>query len=89
MSKRKPALSTQLRQAQADLASLATKLKTVETSVKYNSDRATKAEQEIEQVHSFLDAVPNPPDRKTTGDYAQPVALMTRLAVYVSTRAGA
>src|SRR5690348_57354 len=82
---RKPALTTQLKNAQAEIAALTKKVETEERNAKYAQARADEAKRELADVHAFLDAVPNPPANKT-GEYSQPVSAMTRLSVFLATR---
>lgn len=88
---KKQSLTRQLKQSQqneaqlfAEVSSLKEKLKSAEGMRDYNSKRAQDAEQEIEQVHMLLDAVPNPPPRSGTDQYAQKFAPMTRLAAWLA-----
>ena len=56
MAKEK-ALSTQLKEANEKIVKLESDLKSAEISKKYSSDRADKAELEIDSVHCALDAM--------------------------------
>lgn len=87
-TKKKPALSTQLKTALAEVDALKKKLSDAERMSKYHSDAQSVATAELQQVHAFLDAVPNAPARKIAGDYGSeiPVSLMSRLAIYLSAR---
>jgi uncharacterized protein YlxW (UPF0749 family) len=82
---RKPALSTQLKAAQAETAALQKRIEQFERTSKYENDARAKAERELSDIHAFLDAVPNAPASKTT-EYSQPISAMTRLSVYLATR---
>ncbi|MEG0966729.1 MAG: hypothetical protein RSG92_15275 [Pseudomonas sp.] len=87
MTKRKPALSTQLKASQAEVAALQKKLESSEQHQKWARESADKANTALNDVHAFLDAVPNPPARKAGEEgYGAERSLMTRLAVYLSTR---
>jgi hypothetical protein len=59
-----PALSTQLKTAQAEIAELKKKLEASENASKYNSKRGDEFLAELNGVHTLLDAMPNPPARK-------------------------
>jgi len=87
MSTRKPAVTTQLKNANLQIIDLEKKLKDCENTKKWASDRATALENELEQVHSFLDAVPNSIPRDA-GDYKKNGA-MTRLAAWLSVKGSA
>lgn len=84
MAARKPALSTQLKAANARIVELEKKLSDTERSVKYNSDRASAADAEVNQVHAFLDAVPGSIPKEGEG-YTKHSA-MTRLAAWLATK---
>jgi hypothetical protein len=96
MAAKKASLATQIRNERAEAFAVKQKLEKTEKELesskqsnKYNSDRAQKAEAELEQVHMFLDAVPNPPARKSenAGGYGHTEhSLMTRMSVYLTTR---
>ena len=64
MAKEK-ALSTQLKEANEKIVKLESALKNAESSKKYSSDRADKAELEIDSVHCALDAMFVPKTVKT------------------------
>lgn len=92
MSKKQPALITRYKTAIADLAAAQENIKRLqdgekkaESSLKYSTERAQKAESEIEQVHTLLDVLPNTPPRKAEDGYTQN-AVMTRLAGYLAHR---
>lgn len=97
MQKKKPAVSTQLKTAlaqieamKADLAAL-TKDRDDQKKAKesYYSTRS-ELEKEIEQVHILLDILPGAAPRKgeTTGWNTPTYNLMTRLAAYLANRGG-
>lgn len=70
---------------------LAKDLESAKGMQKHYSDRAEKADAELSNIGAFLDAVPNPPPRKTdpavTGDYsARDINVSTRLSVFLATR---
>ncbi len=87
-----PALSTQLKAAQAQIADLTKKLEQAERSAKYADENVIRAQRELDAVHLLLDAMPNPPPRvaeQTTswgGKTEQPVPAATRLSVLLATR---
>lgn len=97
MQKKKPAVSTQLKTAlaqieamKADLAALTKdrdeQKKTKESYLLLRSE----LEKEIEQVHILLDILPGAAPRKgeTTGWNTPTYNLMTRLAAYLANRGG-
>ena len=89
MSKRAPALTTQLKNAQIEIESLKKKLEN-ETQYKdtYNKGKA-EAEAEIEQVHALLDVLPGAAGRKTEHEEAyhrKDIKMVTRLASYLAHR---
>jgi uncharacterized protein YhaN len=98
-TKKKPSLQAQLKDAKIELAAAqqeVSKLQKELESDKRMKDHYAKesadAKAELQQIHAFLDAVPNPPTRKTdpnvTGEYsASNVAVLTRLTVFLATRA--
>lgn len=95
-TKKKPSLQTQLKNAKAELAAAQQKIAQLQKeldsnkgTITYNHGRAERAEGELQQIHAFLDAVPNPPARKTdptVTDYARDVTALTRLTVFLATR---
>lgn len=87
MSK-KPAVSTLLKNALSEVEALKKKVESADSTAKWANQRADKAESELQQIHAFLDAVPNPPLRKIELDYGakQDVSAMTRLSVYLATK---
>ena len=85
MSKRQPALSTQLKAATARIEELEKKLK-VETSAKdsFYKMQVEKGEA-LEQVHALLDVLPGAVGRKSQTEQSwnrKDLTLMTRLASY-------
>lgn len=97
-TKKKPSFQTQLKDAKAELAAAQQKIAALQKEAEsdkrmkeHYSSEATGAKAELEQIHAFLDAVPNPPARKTdpvvTGAYgAENVGALTRLTVFLATR---
>lgn len=96
MSARKPSLATQLKKAIAEIsehklhiAQLSQKLveseKNKETWYKMHSDK----NDELAQVHTLLDSVPNPPPTTLTDNQYAKLTVLTRLSVFFATRAGA
>jgi chromosome segregation ATPase len=62
-AKKQPALSTQLKAAQARIEELEKKVKTeTESKDRFYRDREAVSA-ELEQVHAILDAIPNAPAR--------------------------
>lgn len=96
MATKKPAASTLLKAANAEIAKLQEKLAAAEAHAKTESQRKDvyyaakeKAEAEIEQVHALLDALPGSGPRKTEGENSwdtKSLATMTRLAAYLANR---
>lgn len=93
---KKPSLNAQLKAAKTEAAeqqlhaaSLQKKLDESERMKTHYQGMRDKAEAELNGIHAFLDAVPNPPSRKTNPEftsYAQDVSAMTRLSVFLATR---
>lgn len=87
-----PAVSTQLKAAQAEIAELKKKLESAERYQKSAEERVRDHLAEINAVHVLLDAMPNPPPRvaeQTTawgGKSESPVAAATRVSVLLATR---
>ena len=66
---------------------LAKDLETARGSIPYRDKQILDQAKELNDVHAFLDAIPNSPVRDTQGEYSKTVhSLMTRLCVYLSTR---
>lgn len=89
MAKREPALSTQLKAAQARIVELEKKLKdTTESKDRWYASMNEK-QAEIDQVHSILDTIPAAPARQfesTTGYGPQQRTVIARLAGYFAVR---
>ena len=87
-----PALSTQLKTAQTEIAELKKKLESAERSQKNVDERARDYLAEINAVHTLLDAMPNPPPRVAEqtnswgGKSESQVAAATRVSVLLATR---
>lgn len=96
---RKPSVAAQLKDAKIELAAAHQKIAALQKEAEsdkrmkdHYAKEAMDAKNELQQIHAFLDAVPNPPTRKTdpavTGEYtASNVAVLTRLTVFLATRA--
>lgn len=84
MATKKPAVSTQLKQALAKIEELEKKVASAEQSQKWAADRARDADNELDQIHAFLDAVPGAISRDAE-NYKKHSA-MTRLAAWLSVR---
>lgn len=91
-AKKKPSIQKQLTDCRNELAlaqaALATKQKeadNLKSTQTYYERNATEARSELAQIHSFLDAVPNPPASKAVDGHT-PIAAMTRLSVWLATR---
>lgn len=81
-----PAISTQLKAANAQIAELEKKLK-AETSYKdVHYQERGKLESELEQLHSFFDSLPGSIPREIEGSYGRKNSAMTRLAAWLATR---
>ena len=97
MQKKKPAVSTQLKTALAQIEAMKADLAALtkdrddqkKTKESYYSSRS-ELEKEIEQVHILLDILPGAAPRKgeTTGWNTPTYNLMTRLAAYLANRGG-
>lgn len=85
MATRKPAASTLLKNAQAEIEKLTKELASAKSTGTYHSGRAEKAEKEIEELHTFFDALPNSISRKDENGYNQRSA-MTRMAAWLATK---
>lgn len=85
MATKKPALSTQLKQAQALIEELKKKVESAERGQKYAQDSRADAERELNDVHAFFDALPGALPRKNEQTYAQHSA-MTRLAAWLASK---
>ena len=87
-----PALSTQLKNAQAEIAALTKKITDAENTVKRLEIKVTEHLAEINAVHTLLDAMPNPPPRVAEqtnywgGKSESPIAAATRVSVLLATR---
>jgi ketopantoate reductase len=98
MQKKKPAVSTQLKTALAQIEAMKADLAALtkdrddqkKTKESYYSMRS-ELEKEVEQVHILLDILPGAAPRKgeTTGWNTPTYNLMTRLAAYLANRGGA
>ena len=89
MSKKQPALSTQLKAAQACITALEKKLSSETASKDTFYRQMNDAKAELEQVHALLDVLPGAAKRKTEAEESwqrQDIALMTRLAAYLAAR---
>ena len=85
MAAKKPAVSTQLKQAQARIAELEKKIESSERSQKYAQDARADSERELNQVHAFFDALPGALPRKSEQTYTDHSA-MTRLAAWLASK---
>lgn len=94
MASKKPSITTQLKAAKAEAAEqkahaekLQKDLASANQTLDMYRNRNTNAEGELDQIHAFLNAVPNPPAEKLEGSYNK-LGAMTRLSVFLATRAG-
>jgi hypothetical protein len=87
-----PALSTQLKAAQAQIAELTKKVEHAESYQKSAENKQKEYLDELNGVHTLLDAMPNPPPRnaeQTTAwgsTHTQPVSAAVRISVLLATR---
>ena len=88
MSTRKPSIATQLKKATAEIETLTKKLAEAERGkdVWYKSHES--ANNELAQVHTLLDSVPNPPPSTLTENSYSKLTVLTRLSVFFATRQG-
>jgi len=96
MSAKKPSLATQLKKANIEIAEhkqhietltkkLAESKSSQETWYKMHSEK----NDELSQVHTLLDSVPNPPPSSLTDNQYAKLSVLTRLSVFFATRQGA
>lgn len=85
MAAKKPAVSTQLKQANARIEELEKKLADAQRAQEYASKRAADADAELDQMHALLDALPNALPKRDDGTYRNHTA-MTRLASWLAAR---
>lgn len=92
MSKRKPSIATQLKDAKVELAAAQQKIGKLEKDLEsekanrtYASAARDEAQKEVTQIHEFLNAIPNPPADKGADGYTK-ISAMTRLSVFLATR---
>jgi hypothetical protein len=87
-----PALSTQLKAAQAQIAELTKKAEREESYRKNAEDKTREYLAELNNVHALLDAMPNPPPRVAEqtnswgGKSEGPVPASVRVSVLLATR---
>lgn len=87
-----PALSTQLKTAQAEIEALKKKLEHSDRMQKHYSDKHSEVLAEINNVHTLLDAMPNAPARvaRTETSWGNtnetPVPAAIRVSVLLATR---
>lgn len=80
-----PALSTQLKTANAKTVELEKKLADSERTQKYLRESQEEKDRQIEEVHTFLDALPGAIERKSQDTYHER-SPMTRLAAWFAAR---
>lgn len=80
-----PALSTQLKTANAKIVELEKKLADSERTQKYLRESQEAKDRQIEEVHTFLDALPGAIERKSQDTYHER-SPMTRLAAWFAAR---
>lgn len=91
MAARKPAASTLLKQAQAQIEKLQKELEQARSLQKTYNEQRVEAQAQVDQVHALIDALPGSVGRKVAGDQnAWPpdisLNVMTRLAAWLATR---
>ena len=87
MASKKPAISTQLKTAQARITELEKELAAAKSNSDYHGKQRAEAESELRDVHNFLDAVPGAVPKKSETDvYGPERSAMTRLAAWLATR---
>lgn len=76
----------EIEELKKNIESLEKKFKSEESLKTYNYTARAEAESQLNQVHTLLDCVPNPPARKTSDDYPKELQLVTRISVWLATR---
>lgn len=85
MATRKPATSTLLKNALAEIEKLNKAAESSKSSVAYYQGLHQAAKKELDDVHAFFDSVPNVIPRKDPESYSERAA-MTRLAQWLATK---
>lgn len=95
MSAREVSITTQLKKANAEIAehklhieTLTKKLSESEKSKDSWYKNYETANNELSQVHTLLDSVPNPPPSTLTDNQYAKLNVLTRLSVFFATRNG-
>lgn len=87
MAAKKPAVTTQLKTANARIAELEKQIKDGAWQVPHYKKQADEANAELENVHAIFDAMPGCIARKKDGEYSsQNIAAATRLASWLASR---
>lgn len=90
MAARKPAASTLLKQAQAQIEKLEKDLATKTTLYNSASEERNKLQTEVDQLHAMLDAIPGAPSKDVPGVDSwmsgSKRTVLSRLAGYFATR---
>jgi len=86
MATKKPAVSTLLKAANARIEALEKEVRSQESKYKYAQEGRTAAENELAQVHAFLDTLPGLPPETDKETYKKHSA-MTRLAAWLAMKA--
>lgn len=82
---KKPAISTQLKNAQAQILELEKTLASSKSSVEYQRRQTEEAQSELNQVHAFFDALPDSLPRRHIETH-QSHSAMTRLAAWLASK---
>lgn len=86
MASKTPALSTQLKNAQAEITKLQAELKRAKEMQEIYSKNADAATKEVEAIQVILDALPGAIDRRKEGEWTDRTPV-TRLAAWFACRA--
>lgn len=86
MAKPLVSVTTRLKQTAAALAVAEKALEQRTVGEKWATDRARKAEEELDQLHSLLDALEGAPPRKIEGDNYRTLSATTRVGAYLARR---
>jgi len=71
----------------ARISELEKKISEKESSLSYTNSRVTVLQGEIDQIHSFFDAIPQAIPKEPEGTYGKTNSAMTRLAAWLAVRA--
>lgn len=85
MASRKPAVSTQLKTAQAMIAALEKKVKEQESTQGWTRAAKETAEREVNDMNAFIDALPGAIALKAEDGYTTRT-IVTRMGAWLATR---